>query len=449
MATTLDAIVREMLALEPTLGRIDAIASLTTLTAVITALATGTVSSGKYGGKWMKRPETATAGDRVRLSTEAGFASATGTLTHAGAIYGDTTATSEELELLEHEPRLFDEAVQKAINQTRRLDTSMLPTRNAIERYWMHDLSWVAEPSDLWRVYRTANPVLSRNRHMEKWNTVSSGGVLQPDHWTLSGASATMARSTTGVRQGQYSVAVTRAGTNALLSQTVGLLETEVSADSLRGETVQGVLVGQSSVAASLEVEVTDGVTTTTSSTMTGDNTVREISTAAHVISSTATTLTVRARVKVDETAYIDQLYLCFGALNDAIRRDHYPLLWEAVPAWEQGASTLQLYLPAQAPGGQYLVETWRPYPQFDATRVIAGSADADVSDVPVGIAARGALHFLYAGLPKTPDYEDKAAKWGAAFAQARAQHMLSQRTQRTGLPVLSGPSQPVPSRPY
>jgi len=447
MTTDLTAVVRRMLELERSLGRVENIASLTTTTAVITALATGTVSSGKYGGKWMKRPQAASAADRVRLSTEAGFSSTTGTLTHAGANYADTTATNETLQLLEHEPYLFDLAVQRSLQATRKLDRFIYPTRNAVERYWMHECPWVTEPSDLWRVYRTSNPVLSRNRHLDKWNAYSSTGVLTPDNFTLSGTSATMARSTTGVRTGQYSVAVTRSGTDWVLEQTIGLLETEVSADSLRGQTVTAVLVGQSGNASDLEVEVTDGVDTSTSTAHTGGSTVEELS-KEHTVNAAATTLTLRARGNVDGVTYVNQLYLVLGSLTDDVRRDQSRIVWEAQPSWEQ-SSTLQMHLPAAGLGGQYVVESWRPYPQLDAARVLAGSADADVIDAPVELVARVALGFLYESLPSTPENLAKAAEWTAIGAQARAQHMTSQRTQRTGLEIPAPAPGPRPQRPY
>ena len=89
--------------------------SITATTLVIASLATGTVTSGKYGAKWILRPDAASQpADRVRLTTETGFASATGTLTHAGANYADITATGESIEILEYEPYLLDTAIQEA-----------------------------------------------------------------------------------------------------------------------------------------------------------------------------------------------------------------------------------------------------------------------------------------------------------------------------------------------
>lgn len=449
MTTTLYDIVREMLGLERSLGRVTTIASLTATTAVVSSLATGTVTPGKYGGKWMWRPLTTTAADRIRLSTEAGFSSSTGTLTHAGANYADTTTTGELLFILEHEPELFFIAVQRALGATRRLDTSMFPTRNVVDRYWMHELDWITGPGDIWRIYRTNNPVLSRNRHLDKWNAYNAtSGVLVPDKFVLSGAAATMARSTTGARTGQYTAAITRAGTDWLLSQTVGLLETEVSADSLRGKKVTGVLVGDSSAASDIEVEVTDGVDTTTSTQHAGDGITAELS-VEHTVNAAATGLAVRARGNVDGTPHINQLYLVYGTLDDTVRRDQSRIEWEAQPVWEQGGSTQQIHLPAAAVGGQYVVESWRPYPQLDATLLLAGSADAHVIDAPAGLIARVALGFLFEALPKKPATIQKAIEWTQAGAEARAEHMAAQRTQRTGLQVPAPVYGPVPSRPY
>ena len=96
---SLKEIRREMYRRHPgALGRTESIASLTTTTAVVNALATGVIDSEKFVRKWMLRAEAASAADRVRIVKT--FASASGTFTHEGTNYADTTATSEKLDTI-------------------------------------------------------------------------------------------------------------------------------------------------------------------------------------------------------------------------------------------------------------------------------------------------------------------------------------------------------------
>ena len=91
MATSLKEIRREMLARNQALGLKFNLASATTTTAVVTALAAGGFTQGRFFGRFLVRAEAATAAgaDRVRRVTD--FTASSGTLTHAGANYTDTT----------------------------------------------------------------------------------------------------------------------------------------------------------------------------------------------------------------------------------------------------------------------------------------------------------------------------------------------------------------------
>ena len=250
---TLREIRAEMVTREAELGRVADVASLTTTTAVVTALATGTVSAGKYSEKWLLRPSTANVADRVRVSST--FASATGTLTHAGTNYADTTATSEQIEILEHEPYLFDQAIQRALGTTRRVFAYEMPSRPGLDRYSLADQSWITDAGDVARVYRRGSPLLTRNRHFEHWNAYSSGALV-PDDWTLAGSGATFARSTTTRGRTPYALGVTRSGTNATVTQAYDVVLHGVSSQDIRSETVTGVLVGRSGAGSSLTVTV-------------------------------------------------------------------------------------------------------------------------------------------------------------------------------------------------
>ena len=126
MASSLKEIAREILNhRELGLGRVETIASLTTTTAVVTALATGGRSAQEFVEKWMLRRDTATAADRLRRCTS--FTSSSGTLTHAGTNYADTTATSESIEIWDIEPKFVDQAINATLHRLKREDREIFP----------------------------------------------------------------------------------------------------------------------------------------------------------------------------------------------------------------------------------------------------------------------------------------------------------------------------------
>lgn len=425
-------------------GRTEQIASLTTTTAVVTALATGTVTAGKYGGKWMLRAETANAADRVKLSTETGFASATGTLTHAGAPYGDTTPTGENIELCEYEPYLYDDAIQTTLQSLNREDRLEFPTRQGVTRYWLNDLSWVTEPRDILKVMLKNTPVVSRNRAFEQWMSVDTNGIPVADWWVISGTSATVARSTTQVRTGQYSAAITRAGTDCLLTQTVGLLDTGIIATggsgSLVAQSLQVIAVCWSAVASQMRawISTDGGVTKTYSSYHTGNSSWQELAVASVTIPATATNLTFGVSVEGSNTAcYVDDCYNVVSGVNDSVRRDDYPEMdITGLVSYNQGAGTLSMNTPAYGWGAQLCVYSMRPYSGFDATRLAAGSADADVQDAPLVTVALGALWRLYDSVPLTPEHVAAAAHWRKEYEALAAPHLDDEGDGRDGMPL-------------
>lgn len=412
--TTLKEIRREMLSRDPKLGRKETIASLTATTAVVSALATGGFSAQRFEGKWMLRAEGATA-DRVRVVTE--FASSTGTLTHAGTNYSDTTATSEFLELLEYEPYLYDNAIQVALARTLYRDTTIIPARQQ-DRNWVGDLDWVQKPSDVMSVGHRGSPVLSRNRHFANWNRVSTAGVLQPDDWFPSGNGETVQRSTSNNLRSPYTMEITRAGVNCTVSQYVQVMDDGV--DSLAGEVVTVVARAKTPTASHVRVRMTDGTQTVSSGYHTGGGTVEELSVEMTVTAGTTQDLQFWISIEgSDDSAYVIEAYMAKGSLTDAVRRDNYPEY--AIPmeqvSFEQGG-TLQLIVPQCS--GQLVVHSNRSYPTFDATRVSAGTADADKSDAPLVPVAVGAIARLYESVGDL----GQAMYWERKFQQLAAAHL-------------------------
>ena len=419
MTNTLKVVRRGMLQQEPELGRFDNIKTLTTTTVVVASLATGTVTSGKYAEKWMLRAEAALVGgvpvDRIRMCSA--FASTTGTLTHAGTNYADTTATNEIVEIHEYEPYLLENSVQQALATTRYVDTSVMQGR-ADGRYTFGNLPWVTRPSEIVKIGLRHSPVLTANRKFDQWGTMDTSGVLYPDFWTIAGTGATIARSSTS-RSGAYSLSLTRASNDVTADQTVQAVTSGYSSSSLQGQTFTGVLVCRSTNAASVRVRVTsekaDGtvISTTNSSYHTGGGAWEEL-TAQHTVDSAADVIRVSARVEVDETALLDDCYGMNGEIGDGVRRDAFETDW-LEGRWEQNPTA---WIGPQTWSEQIVVKSRRPFPEFDATRLAAGTADSDVTDCELTLLTTRALAIFYEQVDaeKAAQFARKADDLGASY---------------------------------
>lgn len=438
---------RKMFELMPQgVGRAEAITSLTTTTVVCSSLAFGGVTGQKFVDKWLLRRDTTTAADRIRRCTD--FTSSSGTLTHAGTNYADTTATSETLEILNYEPYLVDLAIQRSVTRLKRHDSHIIPTRQGITRYDLSGMDWLTDPGDLTGVYYRPSPVITNNRRMERWNNYDSAGSLIPDDWTLVGADATIARSTTNQRHG-YNVAITRAGSGTTFQQVPSLLDTGVADDSLAGKTVTAVAWVWSDTASQVSVRVNDGVATTTSAYHTGGSGWEELS-VEKTLSDSSVLLSMWVSVEIDGTVYVDEAYLCIGELTDTVRRDAYQTQKLAANEYQLLQDEGLIELPAKGRGGQYIIKTKRSYPQFVASRIAAGTADGDTSDAPETAVAAGALGRLFESLYE--DETNEAAKarylvqantWNRRSEQLNLKHLEEKSERGFGLdlpPVMAMP---------
>ena len=427
MASTLKEFRREMVRRLPgdQLGRVETLASATTTTVVVTQLATGTRASADFAGKWMLRAEAASPpADRVRRCSA--FTASTGALTHAGTNYADTTATSEFLEIWNHEPYMIDNAVQMALARLVRCDRTEFPTISGQMRYPLFQMPWITGAGQIDRITYSPNPVISRDRYLEKWNTVSTAGLLTPDWWTLAGASATVTRSSAINRRMATSTAITRAGADATLTQTIGLLINGTAAtngEDLRGKTLTIVGVGYATAANRLRFQVADGTQTISTSYHTGGSSWEELS-ATITVASTATTLTIAASLETgDTTAYVDECYAIENAITDSVRRDSYQE-YEIPKVLDQGFANPVLLMEPRSRGGQIIVYSRRPYPQFDSTRVAGGTADADSSDAPLIEVATMAIARLFEGLARTQGEDTSRYAQIAGDWNNRAEHL-------------------------
>ena len=382
-----------MLALDPTLGRVETISAVAATSITVPTLAVGTVGARKQAEKWLLRNVATAAIRNPRLTSN--YVSSTGVLSQAGVTYSDTSTTTGTVEIHEHEPRLLEQPIQDALETLRRIDRCEMQAR-LDGFYTFENYAWIAQPQDIVRIGRSESPILTGNAKMEQWGTVSTGGVLQPDRWTLAGASATFARSTTS--RGRYSLSVQRAGTNATVAQTVKAITSQSTQQSLRGQVVTGVAVAQATTASQVRVRVTSEsvsgtvLTTSNSGYHTGGGSWEELS-IAHTVDAAADIVRVQAINEVDGTVLLDELYLMVGAVNEGVRLGRFTVNWDKFPKWDQNPLT---WKGAQAVGGAIAFDSRRPYPTFDATRVKAGTADDDTSDAPLDLVAYKALALFY-----------------------------------------------------
>jgi hypothetical protein len=417
------------------LGRVSPISALAAQTATVNTLAIGGQSEQAWQGVYMVRADTASIADRVRYSTEA--AMATGLITHAGTAYADTTATDELLELLFFDPLLFDEAINQTLRDLMRLDITVLPGMTSVRRFWLHELPWILNPKDIYKITKSSNPVLSRDRYFENWDTYDAG-ALQPQWWKKTGASSTWARSETvfttdKIREGRkWALEVTRSGTNVEVEQVVGLMFGGVDSSSLQGGTVTVFgRVKSPSSAVSSRLYVADGVAQTYGSYHTGSDNIEEMSQAV-TVDDDATQLRFGLSLEADETIEILELGLAFTtALDDSIRYGdtHYPPTTVWVKTRGRTGTDLPIDLPPLGLGMQYQIHSQRPLPTLTQSRIDAGSVDTDETDAPLNIIFRGALANLFTTLSAgqhedTTRYQQIALNYQNEYDELKAEYL-------------------------
>ena len=443
---TIASVVQRMIALLPgddAVGEYAAVTALATGSVTAGTLAFGGNSEAKYAQRWVWRPDTATDADRIRLCDS--WVPSTGQFVHSGANYADTTTTGENFYLLNFDPRIIRRAINEIVQRLQRRYEVEVFGIQGVDRFWVGDMSWIQAPSDIIGVYENHSPVLTRNRYLRDYNTINSSGDHEPDWWTVANGAAGTGRSTTQTwRNNKYSFALVRSTTDATVTQTIPLLESGVTGDTLRGEAITAVLVGWTATASSLEVEILeDGAVVASSSYHTGGSSWEEM-TATWTVGASAKSLSMRVNMDADATAYIGELYGLRGSIDDTVRRDNYPRtpLGKHLYEWEQGG-TLALKSGGKSKGGQYILATKRGYPAFDTTRLISGAADTDETDAPEVAVACGTIWKLFeakaAGDTKSADWV-RAADWRVRFEKEASQHMYIPTQSQGGFNMLGAP---------
>ena len=447
---TLKAIVRQ--AIEDGghgVGRSEAVTALANGSATAATLGLGGLSEQMFRDNWLMRLDTASAADRLRRCT--GFTPASGLCAHGGTNYADQTVGTEQLDIFvpEIEPSLFLSSVQWALSQLHHLEKTIIPTSNA-GRYWLGDLSWLTRRALVRAVRRRESPILNPNHDFEHWNTISTGGAFVADNWTIAGASGTSTRATTGNEVGHYTTQIERAGTDVTFTHTIGLLRD--GANSLAGKQVGGGIAGTADAASQVRLRMTDGVNTENSDYL-DNGTYSQAEIAAFTIDDDATTLTVQVRVETsDGTPTIDRAFACIGEPSDSVWKDIYEENSENV-IWPEATAPLSFITQPLGYGRQYIIHSLRPYPQFDTTRLLAGTADGDSTDAPAPTIAAGALFHVFDTqsrnrkftLEKRTDLAEAANEWGTKWKLASEAHIHEDDRSGGGLAI---PRQSFPALP-
>lgn len=407
------------------------IASLTATTVVVTLLAnSGGYSSGKFQNRFLFRSNAASVADLVRRCTD--FTAVSGTLTHPGPSYSDTTATSEVLDILEYEPRLFDDAIQTVLSILKRRDRYILPCVPG-EWYDIGALTWIRQPADIMEVKWSPSPILNNNYNFGKWGSYDSSGNLVLDNWTFAGSGGTLARASVDgngyppQNNASWLAKLTRSGTNVTLTQNIGILSNGV--ESLASNTVSISALVWSNTASAARISIADGTAETNSSYHTGSGLWEEL-TVEFSMAATASILEVKAKVDVNSDAYLNTFKVNLGSVSDAVRRDNYPEYIIPVEDYDFDQINLRLRLPQRGYGGHYVIYSKREYAHPNDARFYAGSAEADVIDAPVDIVAVGAIARVYFALAqretekRKEEYMVLYRKWWLEFSRLARGHL-------------------------
>ena len=138
---------------------------------------------------------------------------------------------------------------------------------------------------------------------------------------------------------------------------------------------------------------------------------------------------------------YIAEFYAVpTASFGDAVRRDdfaEYPVL-RSDYEFDQGSGSLAVIAPRVSRYGQYIVYSWRAFPRFTASRITAGTADADETDAPLIPLALGAIAKLYEGMAlgggeDTLRYRQLAAEYSKRYEQAALAFRASENPQPGG----------------
>ena len=379
-------------------ARIVAVTAVSGQTVTCASLATGGISSTTMQGRWILWADCSVPADRLRFCTK--FDSITGKFFHEGAAY--TSTATGTLEIWEYNPLMIEQGINTILQRLRFRDLEIIPT-NGNGYYWLGQLDWIERPGQVAAVYYAVNPVISRNRFMQKWpqpNANVASATNTPQWWDLSGTDGTCVRTTSNVyRPGQSGALITRNGHDVTFSQTTGLLDDGVIGQDLRGRSVGIYARVKASDDAQVYAYLDDGQSI--QQTIYGTKDLQSDlnpGNATFAISTSATKLEFGIKVVKDGTVVVSDLCASYLYMNDAVKRNLFPSGPQApeIPkTWDQSGDLMLTASAGYGLGGQIQVASSRGF--------LPLSADTDTSDAPLAPVAVGAIWKLFEGLSVQP----------------------------------------------
>lgn len=329
----------------------------------------------------------------------------------------DTTYTSETFIIipsyLRVTKRQMDTALDDVLQRTRRHVQTVLPTLDDHHLYSLGRFSWIRSDDDVDLVEQRFSPNMLDNSNFSVWG---SGPAAAPTSWTLAGSGGAIARTTTGAVVSNYAAAITRAGSNVTLTQSLGHLNNQ-----FQGETVTLGAYLRSGAASSLRIGISDGSTTTYSSYHAGDD-VPTWTTVSATLASTSTTIDAIISLETDETAEVSNIVLEHASSIDNNLKTRGDQIWRRRPLNGRVISigAEQFVELEQMPGigSQLLMTSRQPFPTL--------SADSTACDCPDTVIVPGLMHEL--AMRYTQDGNDaywaRVSRAGAEYAAAM-RHLL------------------------
>ena len=112
----------------------------------------------------------------------------------------------------------FDAARDEAVRESRPTYRQVIPITPNLSLYPLSMCPWLRGGADVDAVWLSQSPVMIHNEDFSLWQ---NGPAAAPDGWTLSGAGASVAQVTGGIRSAYACQVTAGAGAPALLTQTI------------------------------------------------------------------------------------------------------------------------------------------------------------------------------------------------------------------------------------
>ena len=229
--------------------------------------------------------------DRLRVANS--WDDSTGTATIDAIVAAKAGTETVEYTLRgDPDPTKFNDAINTTLQESDRSVFTVIPTVEGEREYEFLNAPWIETRSDILSVRKRESPNIIDNSSFELWGR----GIDEQLHaWVLSGTAATVTR--VNGTYGRFAARVTRAGTDAVLSQTI-----PIPIIQLYGKSISVFARIKSGTAAVASIRINDGTDTTSTSDHDGGGDWDEF-TATHTVNADAVgPLVIECRVDTTDT---------------------------------------------------------------------------------------------------------------------------------------------------